>query len=79
MPRHPCAPLYHLMLLQICQVDGEDIYVVLNAGCRDKDIEHIQSHVKKFQVGDVAFDHGPMRHLHASLPGWPSSSPYAGM
>ncbi|DBA76327.1 TPA: hypothetical protein ACH3X1_010039 [Trebouxia sp. C0004] len=33
----------------ITKVDGEDIYVVLNAGCRDKDIEHIQSHVKKFQ------------------------------
>ena len=32
------------------QVTGEDVYVVLNAGCRDKDIEHIQSYVKKFQV-----------------------------
>ncbi|DBB11168.1 TPA: hypothetical protein ACH3X3_006622 [Trebouxia sp. C0006] len=33
----------------ITKVDGEDLYVVLNAGCRDKDIEHIQSHIKKFQ------------------------------
>lgn len=32
------------------QVTGEDVYVVLNAGCRDKDIEHINSHVKKLQV-----------------------------
>ena len=62
------------MFLQMCQVDGEDLYVVLNAGCRDKDIEHIQSHIKKFQVGDFA-----MRHLHAHLPGWCPSSPYAGM
>ncbi len=54
MSRYPGAPPNHLMLLQMCQVDGEDIYVVLNAGCRDKDIEHIQSHVKKFQVGHVA-------------------------
>lgn len=32
------------------QVNGEDAYVVLNAGCRDKDIEHIQGQLKKFQV-----------------------------
>ncbi len=53
--KKPClgTPVHHLFL-QLCQVDGEDIYVVLNAGCRDKDIEHIQSHVKKFQVGDLA-------------------------
>ena len=33
------------------QVSGEDVYVVLNAGCRDKDIEHIRGQLKKFQVG----------------------------
>lgn len=44
------------MLLQqvddhyILQVSGDDVYVVLNAGCRDKDIEHINNHVKKLQV-----------------------------
>ena len=32
------------------QVNAEDAYVVLNAGCRDKDIEHIQAQLKKFQV-----------------------------
>lgn len=32
------------------QVNSEDAYVVLNAGCRDKDIEHIQGQLKKFQV-----------------------------
>ena len=37
-------------LIIVLQVTGEDVYVVLNAGCRDKDIEHIQSHTKKFQV-----------------------------
>ena len=31
-------------------MSGEDAYVVLNAGCRDKDIEHIRGQLKKFQV-----------------------------
>lgn len=35
------------------QVNGEDAYVVLNAGCRDKDIEHIQNQLKKFQVSSL--------------------------
>lgn len=32
------------------QVNSEDAYVVLNAGCRDKDIDHIQGQLKKFRV-----------------------------
>ena len=36
------------------QVNSEDAYVVLNAGCRDKDIEHIQGQLKKFQVSNLS-------------------------
>lgn len=37
-------------MLNDLQVTDEDAYVVLNAGCRDKDIEHIRGQLKKFQV-----------------------------
>ena len=33
------------------QVTGEELYIVVNAGCREKDLEHIGKHLKAFQVG----------------------------
>lgn len=44
------------LLNAIVQVTAEDVYVVLNAGCRDKDIEHIQQQLKKFQVSHQHLD-----------------------
>ena len=44
------------------QVNGEDAYVVLNAGCRDKDIEHIQGQLKKFQVS-ISVTPGATLHM----------------
>ena len=35
------------------QVNGEELYIVVNAGCRDKDLEHIGKHLKAFQVQTV--------------------------
>ena len=29
---------------------GEELYIVVNAGCREKDLEHIGKHLKAFQV-----------------------------
>lgn len=33
----------------ITKVTDEHIYMVVNAGCRDKDLEHMESHLKPFQ------------------------------
>ena len=32
------------------QVNGEELYIVVNAGCREKDLDHIGKHLKAFQV-----------------------------
>lgn len=32
------------------QVSGEEIYVVVNAGCRDKDLAHIGKHLDEWKV-----------------------------
>jgi len=39
----------------IAKVSDEELYLVLNAGCRDKDLAHIESYLKPFQAkgGDV--------------------------
>jgi hypothetical protein len=46
------------------QVNGEHLYVVVNAGCREKDLEHIGKHLKKAQVRPL------------SLHSLPPSAPY---
>ena len=55
--RRSCAAL---PLLSFCshrskfppgvQVADDEVYLVINAGCRDKDIKHLQSHLKWFKV-----------------------------
>ena len=44
----------------ITKVKDDHIYIVVNAGCRDKDLAHIESHLKLFQAkgGDVKW------HIH---------------
>jgi len=33
-----------------CQVGDDEIYLVVNAGCREKDLAHIKKHLDKFTV-----------------------------
>ncbi|KAL8140323.1 hypothetical protein V2J09_006344 [Rumex salicifolius] len=44
----------------ITKVDNDHIYLVVNAGCRDKDLAHIEEHMKVFKAkgGDVSW------HIH---------------
>ena len=44
----------------ITKVTDEHIYLVVNAGCRDKDLAHIEEHMKAFKSkgGDVSW------HIH---------------
>eukprot|EP01018_Ginkgo_biloba_P009939 Gb_29854 [translate_table: standard] len=44
----------------VTKVKDDHIYLVVNAGCRDKDLEHIESHMKSFKAhgGDVNW------HIH---------------
>lgn len=44
----------------ITKVKDDHIYVVVNAGCRDKDLAHIEEHMKAFKAkgGDVSW------HIH---------------
>ena len=32
------------------QVADDEIYLVVNAGCREKDLAHLNKHLEKFQV-----------------------------
>ena len=32
------------------QVADDEVYLVMNAGCKDKDVEHISKHLKSFTV-----------------------------
>lgn len=40
----------HAELGRLLQVTNEHIYMVCNAGCRDKDLAHIGAHLKDFQA-----------------------------
>ena len=44
----------------ITKVKDDYIYLVVNAGCRDKDLAHIEEHMKAFKAkgGDVSW------HIH---------------
>lgn len=44
----------------ITKVQNDHIYLVVNAGCRDKDLAHIEKHMKAFKAkgGDVSW------HIH---------------
>ena len=35
----------------VLQVADDEIYLVVNAGCREKDLAHINKHLEKFKVG----------------------------
>lgn len=35
------------------QVADDEIYLVVNAGCREKDLNHLNKHLEKFQVRTV--------------------------
>jgi flagellar biosynthesis GTPase FlhF len=39
-----------LLLLLLLQVNANDIYLVVNAGCREKDLEHIGKHLAAAKV-----------------------------
>jgi len=34
----------------ITKVNGEELYIVVNAGCREKDLDHVGKHLKAFQT-----------------------------
>ena len=36
------------------QVGDDEIYLVVNAGCREKDLAHIKKHLDKFTVSSLA-------------------------
>jgi aminomethyltransferase len=44
----------------ITKVQNDHMYIVVNAGCRDKDLAHIEEHMKAFKAkgGDVSW------HIH---------------
>jgi hypothetical protein len=44
----------------ITKVQNDHMYIVVNAGCRDKDLAHIEAHMKSFKAkgGDVSW------HIH---------------
>ena len=37
----------------VMQVADDEIYLVVNAGCREKDLAHIGKHLDKFTVSSV--------------------------
>lgn len=39
-----------LLPVLLCQVKPDEIYLVVNAGCRDKDLEHIGKHLADAKV-----------------------------
>lgn len=44
------------------QVGDEEIYLVVNAGCREKDLAHIKKHLDKFTVSCL-----PSCHLNDNM------------
>jgi hypothetical protein len=51
------------------QVSNDEIYVVVNAGCRDKDLAHIGKHLDAYKVRKVADYAGlSLVHSHISKP-----------
>lgn len=51
-----CACLPVLVCVPVCvclQVTPNEIYLVVNAGCRDKDLAHIGAHLKAAQVSEA--------------------------
>lgn len=51
----------------ITKVNNDHVYLVVNAGCREKDLAHIEAHMKPFQAagGDVAWEIHDERSLLA--------------
>ncbi|KAJ6728851.1 AMINOMETHYLTRANSFERASE [Salix koriyanagi] len=51
----------------ITKVTDDHIYIVVNAGCRDKDLAHIEAHMKSFKAkgGDVSWNIHDERSLLA--------------
>ena len=41
--------------LGTAQVSPTEVYLVVNAGCREKDLAHIGKHLEKFQVRASAY------------------------
>ena len=37
----------------VLQVADDEVYLVVNAGCREKDLAHINKHLEKFGVRTV--------------------------
>ena len=46
------------------QVSPSEVYLVVNAGCREKDLAHIGKHLDKFEVAPCS----PWLVLHSARP-----------
>lgn len=52
---HKCAPVTFAgpcCLPGWLQVNGTHLYIVVNAGCREKDLAHINKHLAEAKVGE---------------------------
>ena len=41
-------------LARYMQVSGTEVYLVVNAGCREKDLKHINEQLEKYNVRSCA-------------------------
>jgi aminomethyltransferase len=49
----------------ICKVTDDHFYVVLNAGCKDKDMAHMRNHMSKFKDLEMIYHSEDERSLIA--------------
>lgn len=59
------------------QVNGGEVYLVVNAGCREKDLEHIGKHLAAAKVGEgerAPASCGPRRARRRSCPASPANA-----
>ena len=55
---HPSRPSWQQTGIRVghAQVADDEVYLVLNAGCTEKDIAHISKHLKTFKVLPCTLD-----------------------
>lgn len=51
-PRPSCGPAV------VTKVSGDELYIVVNAGCREKDLAHLGQHLDAFKASCPAFAAG---------------------
>ena len=54
--------VWHSLFIWAAQVSPTEVYLVVNAGCREKDLAHIGKHLDKFTVS------GLPHSKHSALP-----------